>query len=390
METRDNDFVPFAKPSIGPEEEAAVLEVLRSGWLTTGKVARAFEEEFAAYVGTGLAYAVNSATSGLLLALEALGIGPGDRVATSTYTFTSSAAVARQLGAEVVFCDIAPEDYNIDPRALEAAFAREKGIKAVVAVHVGGLPCRMSEIARIATRSGAVVVEDSAHAFPSRLPEGMAGTLGDAGVYSFYATKTIATGEGGMVVARSEAVRKRIATMRMHGFDRAAWDRYTSKAASWRYDVVEAGYKCNLPDLLAAIGREQLRKADLFLAQRREIASTYERAFSGHRALELPPVHDAHSWHLYSLRLRPGSLRIGRDEFIERLAARGCGASVHFIPLHTMTYWSRRYSLSPDDFPEALDKFSRTISLPIWHGMGADQVERVALAVLDVAKEAAA
>ncbi|MDP3178612.1 MAG: DegT/DnrJ/EryC1/StrS family aminotransferase, partial [Spirochaetaceae bacterium] len=332
----------------------------------------------------------NSATSGLFLSLEALGVGPGDRVATSTYTFTSSAAVARHLGAEVVFCDIAPEDYNIDPRALEAALKREKRVKAVVAVHVGGLPCRIAEIGRIASRSGAAVVEDSAHAFPSRLGEGFIGTLGDAGVYSFYATKTIASGDGGMVVARSEAVRARIATMRMHGFDRAAWDRYTSKSASWRYDVVEAGFKCNLPDLLAAIGREQLRKADIFLEQRREIASTYMRAFAGHRALELPPVHDAHSWHLFSLRLRPGTLSIGRDEFIERLSSRGCGTSVHFIPLHTMTYWARRYSLSPGDFPEALDKFSRTISLPIWHGMTTAQVERVALAVLDVAKEAAA
>jgi dTDP-4-amino-4,6-dideoxygalactose transaminase len=382
------DFIPFARPSIGIEEEGAVLEVLRSGWLTTGKVARAFEEEFAAFVGVERALAVNSATSGLLLALEALGLGPGTKVATSPYTFASSAAVARHLGAEVAFCDISREDYNLDPEKLEALLARDSSIKAVVPVHVGGLPCRMAEIRSIAESRGVRVVEDAAHAFPLRLPEGDAGTLGDAGVFSFYATKTITSGEGGMVVARDKKIIKRMETMRLHGFDREAWDRYTSKTASWRYEVVEAGYKCNLPDLLAAVGREQLKKAELFLGQRRAIAARYSAAFAGHPALENPPLHPSHAWHLFSLRIRPEALAIGRDEFIERLLAAGIGVSVHFIPLHTMSYWSKRYGLVEGDFPEASEKFSRSLSLPIWQGMSEAQVDRVIEAVLETAEGA--
>ncbi len=386
----NTEFIPFARPSIGIEEEAAVIEVLRSGWLTTGKAARAFEEEFASFVGAKRALAVNSATSGLHLALEALGVGPGFKVATSPYTFTSSAAVARHLGAEVAFCDVAKDDYNIDPELLDDLLSGDASIKAVVPVHVGGLPCRMAEILETCRRHGASVVEDAAHAFPLRLKEGAAGTLGDAGVYSFYATKTITTGEGGMIVARDEAVLRRMETMRLHGFDRAAWDRYTSKAASWRYDVVDAGYKYNLPDLLAAVGREQLKKADLFREQRREISALYLGAFGGHPALENPPSHPSHAWHLFSLRIRPEVVKIGRDEFVERLQAAGIGVSVHFIPLHLMSYWSRRYSLSPSDFPRALDKFSRTISLPIWQGMTRAQAERVAATVLEIAEGARA
>jgi dTDP-4-amino-4,6-dideoxygalactose transaminase len=383
-----SDFVPFARPCIGPEEESAVLEVLRSGWLTTGKVARAFEEEFAAFVGARRALAVNSATSGLMLALEAIGIGPGTKVATSPYTFTSSAAAARHLGAEVAFCDISAEDYNIDPELLEGLLAADPTVKAVVPVHVGGLPCRMAEILEISRRYGVKVVEDAAHAFPLRLPEGAAGTLGDAGVYSLYATKTITTGEGGMVVARDDSALDRMATMRLHGFDRAAWDRYTSASASWRYDVVEAGYKCNLPDLLAAVGREQLKKADLFLEQRRAIAGRYAESFSGNPALENPPGHPAHAWHLFSLRLRPESLRIGRDEFAERLQRSGIGISVHFIPLHLMSYWSKRYALSPADFPRAYARYLNTISLPIWQGMTDAQVDRVSSVVLETVRGA--
>jgi len=385
-----SDFIPFARPSIGSEEEEAVLAVLRSGWLTTGKVALAFEEEFASFVGSGRALAVNSATSGLHLALEALGVGPGDKVAMSPYTFASDAAAARHLGAEVAFCDVAEGSYNLDPALLEELLEREGPIKAVVPVHVGGMPCEMGPILDAARRKGAAVVEDCAHAFPLRLPEGAAGTLGDIGFYSFYATKTITTGDGGMVVARDAAILRRMELMRSHGFDRGAWDRYTSKAASWRYDVVEAGFKYNLPDLLAAVGREQLKKADLFLEQRRAIAARYDAAFAGHPALEAPPRGKAHSWHLYSLRLRPEALSIGRDEFASRLQAAGIGISVHFIPLHLMSYWAARYDLKPEDYPRAYGAFARTISLPIWQGMSEAQADRVAEAVLGIAREARA
>jgi dTDP-4-amino-4,6-dideoxygalactose transaminase len=383
----NTDFVPFALPSIGVEEEAAVLEVLRSGWLTTGKVARAFEEEFASFVGAERALAVNSATSGLHLILDAFGVGHGTKVAMSPYTFASDAAVVRQLGGEVAFCDISKEDYNIDPEALDALLARDKSIKAFIPVHIGGMPCRMGELLEIAARRGVRMIEDSAHGFPLKLPEGDAGTIGDAGFYSFYATKTITTGEGGMVVAKDESALKRMETMRLHGFDRTAWDRYTSKTASWRYDIVEPGYKYNLPDLLAAVGREQLKKAKRFHEERRAIARRYLEAFGSHPAFEMPPEHPEHSWYLFSLRLREGGLAFGRDEFAERLQAAGVGVSVHFIPLHTMSYWSKRYSLKPGDFPEAYRKFSASVSLPIWQGMSASQVDRVIEAVLEIGDE---
>jgi dTDP-4-amino-4,6-dideoxygalactose transaminase len=382
---QSTDFIPFARPSIGAEEEEAVLRVMRSGWLTTGAETLAFEKEFAEFVGAPLALAVNSATSGLHLALEALGIGSGDVVVTSPYTFTSTAAVARHLGAEVAFCDVAPGSYNLDPDALARLLASKRNCRAIIAVHVGGLPCDMAAIRALGTKYGCAVVEDAAHAFPSRTPEGYAGTLGDVGVYSFYATKTITTGEGGMVVAKDPKVSARIASMRSHGFDRAAWDRYTSTKPAWHYSVTEAGFKYNLPDILAAIGREQLRKASSFLAQREAIAAVYDAAFSASPCLELPPKGAGHAWHLYSLRVQPGKCGVTRDVFIEKLAEKGIGTSVHFIPLHTMPYYAQRYGLTPASFPNAYSMFERTISLPIWQGMSPADAERVASSVFSIA-----
>ncbi len=381
----NTDFLPFARPSIGVEEEEAVLRVMRSGWLTTGSEALAFEKEFAAYVGVPHALAVNSATSGLHLALEALGIGPGDVVVTSPYTFTSTAAVVRHLGAEVAFCDVAPGSYNMNPDALGSILSTTKNCRAIIAVHIGGLPCDMHAIKALATRYGCALVEDAAHSFPSETADGYAGTLGDVGVYSFYATKTITTGEGGMLVTRDPRVAARAEKMRMHGFDRAAWDRYTAKRASWRYAVTEAGFKYNLPDLLAAIGRVQLTKAQGFLDERKAIAAVYDEAFGGVASLELPPRGDGHAWHLYSLRTRTDRGGVDRDTFVEQLAERGIGASVHFIPLHTMPYYAERYSLSPGSFPQASTIFEQTLSLPIWQGMGLDAAHTVASAVLEIA-----
>ena len=379
----NTDFVPFALPSLGREEEEAVLAVLRSAWLTTGAVALEFEREFAAFVGAEHALAVNSATSGLHLALEALGVGPGDRVVTSPYTFASTAAVARHLGAEVTFCDVVPGGYNMDPGRLEDVLRETRNVKAVIPVHVGGLPWAMDEILGLARRYGCAVVEDAAHSFPSRLPGGFAGTLGDIGVYSFYATKTVTTGDGGMIVTSDARLARRMGIMRMHGIDRPVWDRYTSKSASWSYSVVEAGYKYNLPDILAAIGREQLRKADGFLAERRGTADLYREAFGSLPFVEPPPDGPGHAWHLYLLRLRPDSLRTDRDGFVDRLREAGIGTSVHFIPLHTMPYWAGRYGLEPASFPEALASFQRTLSLPIWQGMGQERARKVARAVTE-------
>ncbi len=386
-----SDFIPFALPHIGVEEEEAVLAVLRSGWLTTGKVARALEAEFAAFVapsGAELhALAVNSATSGLHLALEAVGVGAGDLVVTSPYTFTSTAAVARHLGAELRFCDVGTADYNLDPSQLERILSAEPKVKAVIPVHIGGLPCDMDAILALCRPRGIAVIEDAAHAFPSRTKAGFAGTLGDIGVYSFYATKTMTTGEGGMIVTANAAYAKRMTTMRLHGFDREAWDRYTSKKAAWYYEVVEAGYKYNLPDILAALGRVQLAKADRLRDERVAISDRYNTAFSGLPGLALPPRGTggsaAHAWHLYALRVSgsdPGT-RGRRDGLIEALSAAGIGSSVHFIPLHLMPYYAKRYSLSPSSFPLALAKFESSVSLPIWPGMGETAMMRVIDAV---------
>jgi len=387
--SQNTDFLPFARPQLGIEEEEAVLRIMRSGWLTTGSETLAFEKEFAEFVGAKTALAVNSATSGLHLALEAVGVKPGDTVITSPYTFASSAAVVRHLGAEVLFCDTAQDSYNIDPVALERVLKKSGKVRAIVVVHIGGLPCDMDAILTLARMYGCAVVEDAAHAFPSLTDKGYAGTLGDIGVYSFYATKTITTGEGGMIVSNNPALLERMARMRMHGIDRQVWDRYTSKKASWVYSVVEAGYKYNLPDILSAIGRVQLAKAKRFLEERTAIAKRYDQSFSSIPCLQLPPRGKGHAWHLYALRVHPSATGMNRDQLVESLSAQGIGSSVHFIPLHTMPYWATRYTLKPSDFPNALNMFERSISLPIWHGMTESQVTRVIGAVNALASKAA-
>ncbi|HAE21960.1 MAG TPA: UDP-4-amino-4,6-dideoxy-N-acetyl-beta-L-altrosamine transaminase [Spirochaetaceae bacterium] len=383
---QNTDFIPFARPSLGVEEEEAVIRIMRSGWLTTGAETLAFDREFADYVAAPRALAVNSATSGLHLALEALGIRQGDTVITSPYTFTSSAAVARHLGAELRFCDTARGSYNLDPEQLEKTLAATKNCRAIIVVHIGGLPCDMGAILPLARRYGCAVIEDAAHAFPSKLPSGYAGCLGDIGVYSFYATKTITTGEGGMVVCANEKLAARMALMRMHGIDREVWDRYTSKKASWAYKVAEAGYKYNMPDILSAIGRVQLRRAAGFLEQRRVIAERYDQAFAGLPGVELPPRSEGHAWHLYALRVREEKSGMGRDALIEALSEQGVGASVHFIPLHIMPYYAERYKLQPESFPNALAMYERSLSLPIWQGMHEAQVEAVCGAVTRLLK----
>jgi len=382
------ESIPFARPSIGREEEEAVLDVLRSGWLTTAGQTMAFEKEFAAYTGASHAMAVNSATAGLHLALEALGIGPGDRVITTPYTFTSSAEVIRYLGADPVFVDIDRDSLTIDPDGIEQEFRKDPNIRAVIPVHLGGCPCRMDRIMRIAHQYGASVVEDAAHAFPVSTSEGFIGCIGDIGVYSFYATKTITTGEGGMVVTEDPEIARRIGVMRLHGIDREVWKRYTAQKASWRYDVVEAGYKYNLPDMAAAIGRVQLRKADDFLHRRQQIARRYTDAFEGYSFLRLPGYTDEHAWHLYVLQLRLDRLNIDRDCFIEQLQEMGIGASVHYIPLHIMSYYRERYGYQPQDFPVSMDVFESAVSLPIYPDLNDTQVRRIIDSVIAVGSAA--
>jgi len=380
--------IPFARPSIGREEEEAVLEVLRSGWLTTAGQTLEFEREFAAFTGAPHALAVNSATAGLHLALEALGIGPGDRVITSPYTFTSSAEVIRYLDADPVFVDIDSDSLTIDPDKLEEAFRNNRNIKAVIPVHLGGRPCEMGRIQETAARGGAAIVEDAAHALPVRTDGGFLGCIGDIGVYSFYATKTITTGEGGMVVTADPRIARRISVMRLHGIDREVWKRYTEQKASWRYDVVEAGYKYNLPDIAAAIGRVQLRKADDFLESRRHIAEMYISGLKDYDFLQLPAAGGPHAWHLFILKLQLDKLNITRDQFIERLQQMGIGASVHYIPLHIMSYYRKRYGYQPQDFPVSMRVFESALSLPIYPDLTDTQVRRVIDAVISIGTSA--
>jgi dTDP-4-amino-4,6-dideoxygalactose transaminase len=399
--------IPFARPFMGSEEEEAVLRVLRSGWLTTGAEALAFEREFAAFLGGSescgdggvgelKAFAVNSATSGLHLAVKAAGIGEGDVVLVPSLTFTATAEVVRYERADVAFVDVEKDGFLMDTEKLEATLARLQAGKtaylsggpcgrpaAIMPVHYGGLPCNMEEIMRIARKYQAVVIEDAAHSFPSRLPSGAyAGCIGDAGVFSFYATKTLATGEGGMLVTRDEAVARSVSMLRNHGIDRPVFARYTDAKASWYYEVVEPGFKYNMPDLLAALGRVQLSRANNLLAMRREIARRYDQAFDGDDRFGIPPGGEPNAYHLYPLRLRPETAGLDRAAFVTMLQEKGVGVSVHFIPLHTMPYYRTRYDLRPGDFPETMHNYEREVSLPIWPGMTEEMVSRVIEAVL--------
>ena len=376
-------FLPFALPEIGEEEIAEVVDTLRSGWVTTGPKTRLFEAEFARFLGDeGLhCIAVNSATAGLHLALEALGIAPGDEVITTTHTFTATAEVVRYLGADVKLVDIDPITMNIDPAAVRAAIGPRT--KALIPVHYGGLAANMPALLALAADHGLRVVEDAAHALPSSSAGRLIGTLpSDATVFSFYANKTITTGEGGMLVTRDAALAARAKVMRLHGISRDAFDRFTSKAPSWYYEIVAPGFKYNLTDIAASLGLHQLKKARAFAQRRAEIAAAYDAGFAG-LPLQLPaqaPAGDEHSWHLYAIRLNDDA-PIKRDAFIEALYAQGIGCSVHYVPLHQHPYWRERYQLRAQDFPHSQAAYERVVSLPIFSRMTMDDAQRVIAAV---------
>lgn len=382
----ERPFLPFALPEIGEEEIAEVVDTLRSGWVTTGPKARRFEQDFVAFLGDDSlqAMAVNSATAGLHLALEALGIGPGDEVITTTHTFTATAEVVRYLGADVVLVDIDPATLNIDPAAVEAAITPRT--KAILPVHYAGLAAPMDAILAIARRHGLKVVEDAAHALPTTHAGALVGTLAsDATVFSFYANKTITTGEGGMVVTRDAALAARIKVMRLHGISRDAFDRFTAKTPSWYYEIVAPGFKYNLTDIAAALGLHQLKRAEGFQRRRAEIAARYDAAFAGLPLLTPPgpAPGDRHAWHLYVVRLSDGA-PLAREAFIERLFALGIGCSVHYIPLHQHPYWRERYGLEAARFPHSQRAYERMASLPIYTKMSDADVERVIAAVRQV------
>ena len=382
MNSAKESFIPFARPDIGNAEIEAVARTLRSGWVTTGPETRAFEQEFAAYLGGGVqAIAVNSATAGLHLALEAAGVGPGDEVIAPTLTFTATVEVARYLGADARLVDVDPVTLNIDPARIEAAITPRT--KAILPVHYGGLACDMAALFDIARRHGLQVVEDAAHALPTTSGGTLVGRLPSAAaVFSFYANKTMTTGEGGMVVTHDEALAARMKVMRLHGISRDAFDRFTSKTPAWYYEVVAPGFKYNLTDTAAALGRVQLQRLPAFVRRREHLAARYLDALKG-LPLVLPadaPAGGTHAWHLFVLRLTDGAT-VTRDELIQALSDAGIGTSVHYVPLHRQPYWQGRYGLRPEQFPQADKAYQRMFSIPLFTAMSDDEQGRVIAAL---------
>ena len=383
-----SDFIPFAIPEIGEEEINEVCDALRSGWVTTGPKTKRFESDFAKYIGDNThAIAVNSATAGLHLALEAVGIGPGDEVITTTLTFTATAEVIRYLGADVKLADINPITLNIDSTSIREKLTDKT--KAIIAVHYAGLSCEMDEIFKIADEFGLKVIEDAAHALPTTYHQKMIGTLrSDAAIFSFYANKTITTGEGGMVVTKSADIADRVKIMRLHGISRDAFDRFTSEKPAWYYEVIAPGYKYNLTDIAAAMGIHQLKKLPGFLQKRQLLANRYTRALSD-LPITLPVdahLGDIHSWHLYVIRLN-NNLVATRNEVIDGLAARGVGTSVHYVPLHRHPYWRDRYDLEPGMFPNADSAYQSMLSIPLYTAMTEQQQDRVIMALREILSE---
>jgi dTDP-4-amino-4,6-dideoxygalactose transaminase len=393
--------VPFHRPSIGENEIRAVVETLRSGWITTGPRVKELEERFAAYVGARHAVAVNSGTAAIHLALLAAGLGPGDAILTSPITFPATTEAAIYCGGEPLFADVDPVTLNIDPE--KAAEVLERGcgrarIRVLVPVHYAGQPCAMEQLVPLATRFGLAIVEDAAHALPAwRLMPSeepgptpaaaepapprerwrMVGTIGNLTAFSFYATKTITTAEGGMITCESGETVELLRSLRLHGLSGDAWKRYRSEG-SWRYDVARTGYKDNMPDVLAAIGVEQLKRADELAAARRHLVDIYRQALGPleeHLLLPTAEPRSVSAWHLFPIRLREASRR---DRLIEDLRERGIGAGVHFIPVHLHSFYASTYGYRRGDFPVAEAAFESLISLPLWPGMSDDDVAHVA------------
>jgi perosamine synthetase len=373
-------FLPFAVPHITQEEIDEVVDTLRSGWLTTGQKTKRFEREFAQVVDAPYAVATNSATAALHLALDALGVGEGDEVIVPVYTFTASAEVVLYCRARPVLVDVDPVTCNIDPVQFEKHIT--KRTKAVIVVHIAGLPAEMDAILAIARQHHIAVVEDAAHAFPAYYRGRTVGSIGDITAFSFYVTKTLATGEGGMLTTANAEYAQRSAVMALHGISRDAWKRYQEEG-SWYYEVIEAGYKYNMTDIAASLGLHQLARREWLWQRRQAIARRYSAAFSQLAQVAVPPEpsHIQHAWHLYMLRLNLEQMTISREAFIQKLAEARIGTSVHFIPLHLHPFYRGRYDLKADDFPVALGVYRCVLSLPIYPGMTDEDVDNVIAAV---------
>jgi dTDP-4-amino-4,6-dideoxygalactose transaminase len=398
--------VPFFRPSITDDEIAEVVSCLRSGWLTTGPTTKRFESELAAAVGAKHAVAVNSCTAALHLAVEALGLRPGQAVLVPTMTFAASAEIVRYQGAVPILVDCRPDDFNLDlqdaARKLEllkagklpAALGASLEPVGIIPVHVGGLMLDISAVEQFARQHDLWIVEDAAHALPAswradetqpwqRCGENTAAVT----CYSFYANKTITTGEGGMAVTADESLANRMRMMSLHGLSHDAWKRYSG--GSWDYRIIAPGFKYNLTDVASAIGIHQLRRAEELRRQREAIAEAYFAEFANLPQVELPvrPVNRIHSWHLFPIRLRLDRLSLNRDQFIDHLKSSGIGCSVHWRPLHLHPYYAEHFGWTADLFPIATPLWQRVITLPLFPGMTDDERRHVVAVVRELCEK---
>ena len=379
-------FLPFHVPAITEDEIQAVVDTLRSGWITTGARVRQFEEDFARYVGCHHAVAVNSGTAALHLALDAVGIKEGDEVLVPTMTFAATAEVVLYFKAKPVLVDCQQDTLNLDPDQMEEMITSKT--KAIIPVHIAGQPCEMHRIMEIARHHHLKVIEDAAHALPARYQGKLVGTIGDITCFSFYATKTITTGEGGMATTENSDWMERMRIMGLHGISRDAWKRYTAEG-SWYYEILCPGYKYNLTDMAAALGIQQLKKCDQLWELRRRCAALYNEGFENVREITVPYAAPdvQHAWHLYVIQLNLEQLRISRNEFIELLRKANIGTSVHFIPLHLHPFYRDTFGYRPEDFPMASSVFERIVSLPIFPQMTDADIRRVIDAVTTIVKQ---
>lgn len=380
-------FLPYSPPLICQEEIDEVVDTLRSDWIATGPKTKAFEKQFGTYVGApgGTALMLNSCTAGLHVVLVVLGVRPGDEVIVPSLTFAATANVVEHVGAKPVLVDVLPDTLCIDPEAVAKAVTPKT--RAIIPVHYGGHPAELDELFVLAEKHGLELVEDAAHAIPTRYKGVLVGSRETFASFSFYATKNLTTAEGGALTGPPDLLDE-ARVIALHGMSKDAWKRF-DRSGSWRYDIVMPGFKYNMTDMQAALGKHQLKRLAGFHRRRREVAQQYREAFDGIEALEPPTERDyaESSWHLYVLRIRPERLNIDRDRFIEELAERNIGTSVHYTPLHMMSFYADKYGYRPDDFPVAKGAFERMMSIPLHPRLSDQDVRDVIEAVLGIVEE---
>ena len=377
-----NDFLLFHKPFISEEEVDEIVDTVRSGWISMGPKTIRFENNFSEYIGVNKSVAVSSWTAAGHLSLEAFGIKEGDEVIVPTMTFPATAEIVCYFKAKPVIVDVDEDTLNISLEAIEKAITSKT--KAIIPVHYGGQPCDLDEIHAIAKKYNLKVLEDAAHSLPARYKGKTIGTISDVTCFSFYATKTLSTGEGGMICTNDEEIAERVKIMRLHGINRDAWKRYT-ESGSWYYEVVAPGYKYNFTDLQASLGLPQLKKVDTMWNSRKRIAAKYTEALKDLDLLQLhtiKPDRDS-SWHLFPVRLYLDRLTKNRAQIINELREKNIGVGVHFMPVHQHLYYSETFNLSDAEYPVASAAFPRLMSLPIYPGMTDENVDKVIDVLID-------